>query len=220
MHVYSSFAGHGSRRTIRARSRLSWAVARGPEQLGAQKGGCLRPASGRGQHPEALQVAAGSLKLGFLTYTNSDRGSQHGCRYKSAKLGATWSRLRSACTSSRRAAPVSGSPAWCLPMASRQGLGSRSPRPRGTRRDSHTRSRQAEPWHRHSPPTSPPLTPSQRGDVICLRSRGRSLETPPPTMSALAARCRHQSPTRGDAIRPGFAGGGKGLRAAPLPDRN
>lgn len=92
MHVCSSFAGlHGSQRTLGARARL-WAVARGPEQPGAQKGGCLRPARGRGQHPGALQVAVGSWKPGFSTCTNC--GTQHGSRYKSAKLGATWSRLR------------------------------------------------------------------------------------------------------------------------------
>lgn len=76
-----SFAGlHGSQRTLRTRSRLSWAVAGGPEQLGARKGGCLRPASGRGQDPGALQVAVGFPKLGLPTSAHCDCGTQQGRR--------------------------------------------------------------------------------------------------------------------------------------------
>nr|KAF6358469.1 hypothetical protein mPipKuh1_010296 [Pipistrellus kuhlii] len=100
-----------------------------------------------------------------------------------------------------------------VPSTGFQSPGGRSLQPSGTRQDSNSRSRLAEPGYTQRQPTPPPLTPSQRGDVICLISRGRSFETLPPTTSAPAAWCRHQCPTCGDAIRPGLAGGGKGLRA-------
>lgn len=239
MNVCSSSAGLRGHRAHSGRGRGFL----GPSLGHGAAGGCLRPARGRGQHPGARRC--GRLLRARLSHLRAMRpGTQPGRRSRRAKLGAPRSHrarlpLRGRRTCGGRAAPSrlraqgDEGPAWRPPPASRQGP--RGPRPGGSPRAPHARSREAAPRGMRTRPTPPPLAPSPRGDVTvpptqgaeprsasAYRSRPRRAVTSsgpgragagpralPTRARARAARCRHRAPTLGDAIRPRRARGGE-----------